>query len=145
MPDDESRTKRELELEVRLASLRSHERHMWFIYGVRLLALVVGAVSILAGAWMVFRGLQGTFNWAVESPHTLSSKLTNASPGIGFAVVGMIIAFIVILQKPVEYSTDAGGDDDFFRYHIGIGGPRPSRLDRVKRMARGLKPPKRKR
>jgi hypothetical protein len=100
---------RKYELEYDLASLRSHERHMSFIYGVRLLGLIVAIIAIAAGAWMVFAGLQGSFNWAVESPHTISSKLTNASPGIGFAMVGMIVAFIVILQKPVNYKTGGGG------------------------------------
>ncbi len=129
---NEGRTVEEMRLEIQLATLRSHERHMLFIYGVRILALVVAAVSIVAGAWMVFRGLQGTFNWAVESPHTLSSKLTNASPGIGFAMVGMIITFIVILQKPVNYTTDSGDEaGKFLRYYVGIGPP-PSRLERMK-------------
>lgn len=135
---------RKAELEIELASLRSHELHMRHIYGVRYAGLAVAAAAILAGAWMIFEGLSGTFDWAVEAPKTISSKLTNASPGIGFAVVGMIIAFIVILQKPVSYKTGGGpesintararyalhAEDYRGRYGVELGAPdarRPSR------------------
>jgi len=59
----------------------------------------------MIGAVMIFLGLQGSFNWAVESPNSISSKLTNASPGIVFATIGMILGFIVVIQKPVNYNT----------------------------------------
>jgi ABC-type sulfate transport system permease subunit len=81
---------------------------MRFIYGLRFAGLAVSALTIAIGAVMVFKGLQGSFDWAFEAPRTLSAKLTNASPGIVFATIGMVLGFVVVLQKPVNYST--GGD-----------------------------------
>jgi ABC-type sulfate transport system permease subunit len=86
--------------------LRAHELHIKYIYGIRLGGLALSAVAIIVGAVMVFRGLQGSFNWAIEAPNSIGAKLTNASPGIVFATVGLIIAFIVINQKPVNFDTD---------------------------------------
>jgi len=54
---------------------------------------------------MIFLGLQGSFDWAVQAPNSVGAKLTNASPGIVFATVGMFIGVFVILQRPVNYST----------------------------------------
>jgi len=67
--------------------------------------MAVSALTIIIGAVMVFRGLEGSFNWAVEVPHTLGAKLTNASPGIIFATVGLLFGFAVVFQKPVNYDT----------------------------------------
>jgi hypothetical protein len=99
---------RDPELEYALVSLRSHEIHMRHIYGLRWAGMAVAALTIAIGAFMVFRGLEGSFNWAVEVPHTLGAKLTNASPGIIFATVGLILGFAVVLQKPVNYDTGRG-------------------------------------
>jgi hypothetical protein len=101
---------RELELELDLASLRSHERHMRHIYGLRWGGLALSALTILAGAVMTFLGLQGSFNWAVEVPLSITAKLTNASPGIIFATAGLLLGFITILQKPVNYETTDSGN-----------------------------------
>jgi len=115
MPENERNRAGELEYELELASLRSHEIHMRHIYGLRWAGLVLSALTIIIGAVMVFMGLEGSFNWAVEAPHSIGAKLTNASPGIVFATVGMIIGFIVVIQRPVSYET-RGGDGS-----IGIG------------------------
>ena len=95
----------ELELEIELASLKSHEKHMSHIYGIRWLGLIIAAITIVIGAVMVFLGLDGSFNWAVEAPNSIGTKLTNASPGIVFAAIGMLITFVVLLQKPVNFKT----------------------------------------
>jgi len=95
----------ELQYEAERASLRSHETHMRHIYGLRWGGLVLSALCILIGAVMIFLGLQGSFTWAVEAPNSIGAKLTNASPGIVFATIGMIIGFVVVLQKPVNYRT----------------------------------------
>ncbi|HEY3636950.1 MAG TPA: hypothetical protein VGK90_02270 [Rhizomicrobium sp.] len=102
-PDDIAKAQERIDIQ--LAYLRSHEKHMRYIYGVRFAGLGISALTIIVGAIMIFSGLQGSFNWAVEAPHTLGAKLTNASPGIVFSTIGMIIAFIVIVQKPVAYDT----------------------------------------
>jgi ABC-type sulfate transport system permease subunit len=98
------------ELEIELAALRSHEMHMRHIYGLRWGGLVLSALTILAGAVMVFMGLQGSFDWAIEAPHSIAAKLTNASPGIVFATAGIILGFVVVVQKPVDYTTGDGED-----------------------------------
>jgi hypothetical protein len=105
-------------------SLRSHELHLKYIYGIRFGGLALAAVAIIVGAIMVFRGLEGSFNWAIEAPHSIGAKLTNASPGIVFATVGLIIAFVVIRQSPVNYDTDGDG------HSITIGPSRRSRRGR---------------
>jgi hypothetical protein len=109
MSEKESDRSRELQREIELASLRSHELHMKHIYSLRWGGLALSALTIIVGAVMVFMGLEGSFNWAVEAPNSIGAKLTNASPGIVFATVGMIIGFVVILQKPVNYRTGDKG------------------------------------
>ncbi|HME69884.1 MAG TPA: hypothetical protein VKM54_08450 [Myxococcota bacterium] len=109
------------------AYLRSHERHMKYIYGLRWGGLAVSALTIAIGAVMVFLGLQGSLNWAVEAPNSIGAKLTNASPGIVFATVGMIIAFVVVLQKPVSYQT---GDREGNDFRIAADPPRRRRWRR---------------
>jgi hypothetical protein len=99
----------ELELERRLAAMRSHETHMKHIYGLRWGGLVLSAITIIIGAVMIFEGLQGSFNWAIQAPASIGARLTNASPGIVFATIGLVIAFVVILQKPVNYETGPHG------------------------------------
>jgi hypothetical protein len=110
MPTADPNRLLELQLEIDLASLRSHETHMKHIYGLRWGGLALSALTIVIGAAMVFVGLQGSFNWAVEVPNSIGAKLTNASPGIVFATVGMILGFIVIRQQPVNYSTGDHGN-----------------------------------
>lgn len=105
-----------IDKELRLAALRSHELHMRHIYGLRWAGLGLSALTIIIGAVMIFLGLQGSFDWAVEAPHTIAAKLTNASPGIVFATLGMIIAFVVLTQRPVSYSTGGPSAHD----EIGI-------------------------
>jgi hypothetical protein len=82
---------------------------MSHIYGLRRAGLVVAALSMAIGSVMVFKGLTGSFNWAVEAPHSIGAKLTNASPGIVFATIGLVLAVVVVLQRPVNYRT--GGYD----------------------------------
>jgi protein-S-isoprenylcysteine O-methyltransferase Ste14 len=98
-------SERERHLEFELESLRSHNKHIQQIYAVRWGGLALSALTITAGAIMTFHGLEGSFNWAVEVPHSITAKLTNASPGIGFAMIGLILGFMVIRQKPVGYTT----------------------------------------
>jgi hypothetical protein len=86
-----------------MAQLRSHELYIKLDYRLRSWGLALATLTILIGAAMVFAGLQGSFDWAVEAPHTLTAKLTNASPGIVFATIGMILGFVVVIQKPFKF------------------------------------------
>ena len=97
--------------DLEIAKLRSHEKHMAYIYGLRWGALALSGFTILIGAVMIFLGLQGSFDWAVEAPSSVGAKLTNASPGIIFATVGMLIGLLAVNQKPVDY--DIGGGESF--------------------------------
>lgn len=103
-PDERSHFDRE----VTLAALRSHEQHMKHIYGLRWGGLMLAGLTIVTDAVMIFMGLQGTFDWAVQAPASIGAKLTNASPGIVFATIGMILGFKVVGQKPMNYLTGLG-------------------------------------
>ncbi len=92
-----------------MAQLRCHELHIKLDYRLRSWGLGLVTLIILISAVMVFAGLQGSFDWAVEAPHTISAKLTNASPGIVFATIGMVLGFVVFLQKPVRCRTGEDG------------------------------------
>jgi putative copper export protein len=85
-----------------IAWLRSHDRQAKLDYRFRSKVLIVAALIMVIGAVMVFAGLHGSVEWAVEAPHTISAKLTNASPGIIFATIGMILIFAVVMQKPSQ-------------------------------------------
>ena len=113
----------EKEYELELVRLRSHERHMMHIYGLRWGGLALAGVTICAGAVMIFLGLQGSFDWAVQAPNSIGAKLTNASPGIVFATVGMLIGILVVVQKPVNYTTEGGlkNRESYGRQSIRLG------------------------
>jgi hypothetical protein len=121
-----NKSEEELYYEFQLEALRSHEKHMRHIYGLRWAALALAALTIVIGAIMVFMGLQGSFNWAFEAPNSIVAKLTNASPGIVFASVGMVIGFVVILQKPVSYDTggSSGRDKSKLYPSVSLGSSR---------------------
>jgi hypothetical protein len=86
-----------------MAQLRSHDLCIKLDYRLRSWGLALATLTILIGAAMVFAGLQGSFDWAVEAPHTLTAKLTNASPGIVFATIGMILSFVVVIHKAFKF------------------------------------------
>jgi hypothetical protein len=113
-------TRRSFDDEIALARLRSHELHMRHIYGLRWGGLVLSALTIVIGSVMVFKGLSGSFNWAIEAPHSVGAKLTNASPGIVFATIGLLIGLLVVAQKPVNYRTGGYDDDEDGGERLGI-------------------------
>lgn len=93
------------EVNLRLAYLNAHQDHLRSVYRLRGMGLGLAGFTILIGAVMTFLGLEGTFDWAIEAPNTIGAKLTNASPAIIFATVGLIIAFVVLIQGPVQFKT----------------------------------------
>jgi hypothetical protein len=97
---------------------------MKHIYALRWGGLALSALTIIIGAIMIFRGLEGTFNWAIQAPGSIAAKLTNASPGIVFATIGLIIAFLVIIQRPATYQTGDSGK------WLTIGKPDPKYKDK---------------
>jgi hypothetical protein len=123
--------------ELELAKLRSHERHMAYIYRLRWGGLALAAFTICIGAVMTFAGLQGSFDWAFQAPSSLSAKLTNASPGIVFATVGLLIGLLTVIQKPVNYDTGYDGDHLGSSITIRDKGPPPSKTTKSRRASRG--------
>jgi len=125
-----------LDHEYRIRALESHERHMEHIYSARRRGMWLAALALVMGAVMTFLGLEGSFNWAFEKADTISAKLTNASPGIVFATVGLILGLISILKGPVNYNIGSdvldsqsmrlGSNDDNFSgrsSYLGIDPP----------------------
>ncbi|TAL18158.1 hypothetical protein EPN96_02400 [bacterium] len=55
-----------------------------------LLGMCIGGVAFLSGALASFLGLSGSVDWIFRAG-SISSKLVNASPGVIFAAMGMII------------------------------------------------------
>jgi hypothetical protein len=126
------------EYDVTLARLKAHEGHFRQVYTLRWGGLFLSALTIVIGSVMIFKGLQGSFDWAFQAPNSISAKLTNASPGIVFATIGMVLGFIVIRQKPIPFrtgSTESIEDDavpkSFYRPKH-INGPAPESPRRVR-------------
>jgi hypothetical protein len=101
MVEKNDNIRRQYELE----ALRAHRAHITWIYGLRIVGLGIGAFAVIVGAAMLFAGLQGSFNWAVEIPHSIEAKLTNASPGIVFVTAGPLIVLWIGGQAPVDFLT----------------------------------------
>jgi hypothetical protein len=71
-----------------------------------LMGIAIGGVFALAGFVLCLLGLSGSIEWLVEGA-SLKAKLTNASPGIVFAGMGMIIIW---RYKPVVHDHLRLGD-----------------------------------
>lgn len=73
---------------VELANERS-EASTVYLYAT-LLGIAVGAMVFVGGFVLAVLGLAGAIEWIVEAG-SASSRLSNASPGVVFAVAGMVI------------------------------------------------------
>jgi hypothetical protein len=75
--------------------------HLMLHYGLRFGALILAAILLLfPGVWMVFHGLQGPIDVAVQASSIFQAHLINASPGIAIITLGVVIICIVLLQGP---------------------------------------------
>lgn len=96
----------------------SNEDRLSFIG--RLVGIVVGGIMCLGGVVLAVLGLSGSIEWLFEGGG-LTSRLTNASPGVVFAALGTVILalyrprpdskqpnFMVRLLEP--YATQSPGD-----------------------------------
>ena len=101
----------QLRLKVELAALEKHRIHMHYVYSIRWGVIGLAAVAMVIGAAMTFKGLAGSFNWAIEAPHSIGAKLTNASPGIIFATIGFLLGVVVALKNPLKYEGKNGSDN----------------------------------
>lgn len=78
--------------QIQVLLIKSEYHFRWGILSLAALLIILGAV-------MTFMGLQGSFDWAVQGSHAITAKITNASPGIAFATIGMVLALTVTLRS----------------------------------------------
>ena len=107
--------------------LRFHELQLKLDYSFRSKVLALATLIILLGTVMVFAGLHGSFDCGFEAPHAITVKLTNASPGIVFVTIGMILVVVALLLPPIRFQS--GDDGTLAIYH-------PLPLGRQKRLGR---------
>jgi hypothetical protein len=81
--------------DIRYTRLRLEELQLRFSYHLRLAVLVVAALVILLGAGMVFLGLQGSIDLGFQVV-ALNARLVNASPGIVFATIGVVLCCVIL-------------------------------------------------
>jgi hypothetical protein len=81
----------------------------------------VGAFFALAGLALVILGFSGNIEWFFQAGN-VQSRLTNASPGIVFAIIGLIILW---RYKPKKYSEQIGIDPDGIKQIIDIAAMSP--------------------
>ena len=76
---------------VQAVKMRS-KQHKTYLIGT-IMGISVGALFSIAGFIITILGFTGSIEWFVEADH-IKSKLANASPGVFFAFLGMIILWI---------------------------------------------------
>jgi len=68
-------------------------------YNLGLVALLLAFLLVVLGAVMVFIvPPTSVFDMAVQAPHT-SAKLTNGTAGMGFVVLGVVLAIAVVRRN----------------------------------------------
>lgn len=82
-----------------------------------IMGISVGALFLVAGFVLCLLGLTGTIEWLIQGG-SFTSRLTNASPGALFAVVGLVVivrykpkttaATETKTEKAVEFRPDGG-------------------------------------
>jgi hypothetical protein len=83
------------------ARLKLEELKLIFSYRLSLAGFVVASLVIILGAGMVFLGLQGSIDLGLKVL-TINAKLVNASPGIVFATIGVILCCVILHRDAVE-------------------------------------------
>jgi hypothetical protein len=83
------------------ARLKLEELKLRFSYRLSLAGFIVASLVIILGAGMVFLGLQGSIDLGLKVL-TINAKLVNASPGIVFATIGVILCCVILNRNAVE-------------------------------------------
>jgi len=65
--------------------------HRSYFFGT-IIGIVLGALLCAGGFVLTILGLAGNVNWIIKL-NGISSRLTNASPGVFFAILGMILVW----------------------------------------------------
>jgi len=84
----------------RNSRLRIHELQLIFSYLLRFGVLILAAVALISGVVMVFHGLQGSVDVGLHATDIFQAHLINASPGVVFAVIGVILCCAILSQGP---------------------------------------------
>lgn len=95
--------------------LQFRELQLKLDYSFRSKVLALATLIILLGTVMVFTGLHGSFDCGFEASHAITVKLTNASPGIVFVTIGMILVVVALLLPPIKFQS--GDDGTLTIYH----------------------------
>ena len=89
-------TEKERELDPDLVELLNN---LAKVHGYRegsLLGVLIGGFVLLGGFAMFYMGISGSANWLIEAGG-LKSRITNASPGAVFSLIGF---FVMLKYKP---------------------------------------------
>lgn len=104
-------------LEQMKAFLEHRTSKVYFVGTI--MGLSLGGLLAIAGFVLSILGLSGSIEWLVKTPG-LTSKLTNASPGVVFALLGLVIfwRYKPRLKYNVTFSsgsvTTASQDEEMF-------------------------------
>ena len=85
-----------------------------------LTGILVGASFCLAGLVLALLGASGTIDWIISGPK-LTSRLTNATPGVLFAILGAAIVWRFRPQMQDLASFDSGAVHLTRNYQVGRG------------------------
>jgi hypothetical protein len=81
---------------------RASTYHLWY----SVLGLIVGAVCVLSGVVLFLHGVAGNTSWTA-SLLGLNSKITDAAPGVVFAILGFFVIYVTRYDVRVEPGTKA--------------------------------------
>jgi hypothetical protein len=125
-------------LDVQLATLTNAQYKSQTYRQGLLLGQSVGVLALILGSVFSLGGVAGRIDWIVSSAG-LTSRLTNATPGVFFVFVGMVI---IMRYKPrvsndIQFDRDRVGYTSVLHNRLDVGGlqswggespsPRPSR------------------
>jgi uncharacterized BrkB/YihY/UPF0761 family membrane protein len=82
--------KKDLERAINNGSLDKTARSTYFIGTVS--GIIIGVILIISGLLLLVLGLSGSIDWIFET-HSIKSRLTNASPGVFFALLGVFVLY----------------------------------------------------
>jgi hypothetical protein len=71
-----------------------------FSYLLRFGVFVLAAVALISGVVMVFHGLQGSVDVGLHATDIFQAHLINSSPGVVFALIGVILCCAILSQGP---------------------------------------------
>ena len=85
---------------------------------------------LVTGAWGDIGGNMKRLYVVVIAFLLFCAKFTNASPGIVFATIGIILRFVVVLLPPIKFQSGDNGT-------LAIYHPLPLRLERTREFCSG--------